>query len=205
MEILKLNGLNFKLRDEELVSSNHELMQKKERKVIEQLQILFSAINLVENERNLLIKISVIPNLPFTSEKAKRWFSLTRRTELLNLRQNGWIKSVCSKENQNVYYIHSMIASAIRAQYKHLLYETSQSFIKEITKDMIELGNNCTKEREIKILTQFGWSIADIFDGKMHRIEDFEFLQSLAYLYGKIGLTRRELRVNDMAISMVEI
>jgi len=61
----------FKVSEEEVSSSHSEL--KKERKVIEQLKILYKVIGCNREEEQLLVKISVMPSMPFPFSKAKNW------------------------------------------------------------------------------------------------------------------------------------
>lgn len=61
----------FKVSEEEVSSSHSEL--KKERKVIEQLKILYKVIGCNREEEQLLVKISVMPFMPFPFSKAKNW------------------------------------------------------------------------------------------------------------------------------------
>ena len=207
LQILIDRGFNFKFsnEDEELVSSNHDLMRAKERKIIEQLKILFNAINLSEDERQLLIKISVIPNLPFNFSKARKWFSLSNRSGLENLSSNGWLNQWTDDKLRNKYWycLHSIVAMAIRAQYKDKLYEICQPFMRELTNEMVSFSNS--NLQQIKLLTQFGWSVADVFQNDFCTITDYDFILQLANMYDKIGLQAKAVHLGELALRMVEI
>lgn len=205
LQVLNANGFNnirFVDEEEELVDSNHDLMRK-ERKIIEQLKILFNTINLTDEEKRLLIKISIIPNLPFNFNMAKKWFSINNRNEIASLSANGWVKQIECSKNKKEYYMHSIIATAVRAQFSDLLYEVCQPFIKEVTNEMIAMSNKNIKK--IKILTQFSWAITEVFQEKFNSIDDYCFLEQLAEIYNTIGDVFKQTKIRDLSIKLVGI
>ena len=202
-------GFHFKFfnpdgttEDEGIVKSHHELMRDQERHLIEQLKILFKIFGLNSEEEKLLIQISVIPNLPFTYSMAKKWFSLLHRSALLSLSEKGWLLKSMNCNAVNTYWIHSIIASAVRAQYTIMLHELCQPFIAELTNDLIEsLPKN---DKAKKNLIQFCWAINDIFSNKFSTITDCNFLYVLAKIYEEIGFYNRALSLYELVIEISE-
>lgn len=178
---------------EEEVTASHEKMQT-EGRVIEQLKKLFYAYGCSPEERSLLMQTSTIPNIHFVFEQARKWFGLKNRTVLNKLANKGWLKKEGHLElgrNRYQYYMHSVIASAVRAQFLDELYHACQGFIREITIEMKEcLDQNDAAKKE---LIQFSWSLNDIFRGKFQSEEDCQFLWTLAEIYRDIGYYERAL------------
>ena len=107
----------------EEVTTAHEKMHS-EGRIIEQLKKLFAVYGCSPEAQHLLIQISTIPNIQFGFEKAKKWFGLKNRTPLNQLAKKGWIKKEPLYDNGRqhyLYYMHSVIASAIRAQFTEKL------------------------------------------------------------------------------------
>ena len=127
----------FNISEEE-VTSSHEKMHS-EGRVIEQLAKLFQVYGCTPDEERLLIQVSTIPNIHFSFDQAKKWFDLKNRTPLNHLVKRGWLKREAlydNGRNRYRYFIHSVIASAIRAQFLDRLYRECEGFIREITVEM---------------------------------------------------------------------
>lgn len=186
----------------EEVTAAHEKMQL-EGQIIEQLKKLFIVYGCSPESQHLLIQISTIPNIQFAFEKAKKWFDLKNRTLLNHLVKKGWIKKEALYDNGRrhyFYYMHSVIASAIRAQFTNQLYHACQKFIREITVEMkdIRSQNDAAK----KELIQFSWSLNDIFQGQFHSESDCDFLWSLAEIYRDIGYYKRAIPLLDLLFTL---
>lgn len=183
----ELIDVGFYISDEE-ASSAHERL-KKEGRIIEQLKKLFKVYGFPLDQEKLLMQISTIPALQFNFKKAKEWFSLKNRTSLKHLTKKGWIKTTSHVEDGikiSIYWIHSVIASAIRSQYETILYDTCQSFIHQLTKEMWydrTIENGSIK----KYLIQFSWSLNDVFGERLNSQDDVEFLKSMASIYYDIA------------------
>lgn len=191
----------FHISTEE-VSTVHEKMQS-EGQIIEQLTKLFTVYGCSPDAQHLLIQISSIPNIQFTFEQAKKWFGLKNRTQLNNLAKKGWIKkeSLCDNGRRHYfYYIHSVIASAIRAQFTNQLYDACQKFIYEITLEMKDIRSQNDDAK--KELIQFSWSLNDIFHGQFHSENDCDFLWALAEIYRDIGYYTRDIPLLDLLFSL---
>ena len=191
----------FHISTEE-VAAAHEKMHS-EGQIIEQLKKLFSVYGCSPEAQLLLIQISTIPNIQFPFEKAKKWFNLKNRTPLNHLVKKGWIKKEALYDNGRrhyLYYMHSVVASAIRAQFTEQLYHACQKFIYEITSEMkdIRSQNDLAK----KELIQFSWSLNDIFQGQFHSESDCDFLWALAEIYRDIGYYKRALPLLDLLYTL---
>ena len=111
-----------------------------------------------------------------------------------HLVKKGWIKKETLYDNgrrRYFYYMHSVIASAIRAQFAEQLYNACQTFIHEITIEMkgIHSQNDVAK----KELVQFSRSLNDIFQGQIHSEDDCHFLWAVAEIYRDIGYYKRAI------------
>lgn len=182
----------FSLSEEEASASHNKLHN--EARIIEQLQKLFKIYGCTEPEKQLLIKISAIPSLPFDFLKARAWFDLKNRTDLNRLAKKGWLKKSAQYHNEQCRYsykIHSVIAAATRAQFIDILYSTCHDFIIKLTKEMQNIREeNVAIKKE---LIQFSWSINDIFHNDFYREEDAAFLWVVAEIYRDIGYFSRAI------------
>lgn len=97
--------------------------------------------------------------------------------------------------NRYRYFIHSVIASAIRAQFLDRLYRECEGFIREITVEM--QASKDENDAVKKELIQFSWSLNDIFQGQFHSESDCDFLWALAEIYRDIGYYERAIPLLD--------
>lgn len=203
LKILIESGFKFDFKGdvEENVSSKHHLLRK-ESKIIEQLTKLFNTINITEKERNLLIKFSTVPNIKCNRTNAIKWFSLSNIDELESLSKAGWIKKQEISERKNIWFIHPIIASAVRARHSECLYDICQPFIKRLTVHMQKSFDEGKKTPEM--LIQFSWSLTDIFNDRFASINDVEFLSSLERIYEEIGFLNRALYINSLALKITQ-
>lgn len=182
----------FNISEEE-VTSSHEKMHS-EGRVIEQLAKLFQVYGCTSDEESLLIKIATIPNIHFSFDQGKKWFALKNRTPFNHLAKRGWLKRETlydNGHNRYRYFIHSVIASAIRAQFLDRLYRECEGFIHEITIEM--QASKDENDAVKKELIQFSWSLNDIFQGQFHSENDCDFLWALAEIYRDIGYYERAI------------
>ncbi len=168
----------FKLSEED-VSCEHEKMQNDET-IIKQMCILFSLVKYSETDKTILTYISVIPNLQFDFSKAKRWFKINKNSSLMKLYNMGMLEHI-TNERTHIYWMHSVIAAAIREQQKDKLYSLSRPFIDILTEEM-DTGLLLGKEYEKSYLIPFSWSIADILENHWCQETDTDFLTSLFHI-----------------------
>lgn len=203
LQVLIDRGFNFRFdgEEEQKVSSAHSLLEKEDR-IIVQLAKLFNTIHLTEKEKNLLIKFSTVPNLKCATQNACKWFALSDTGVLYSLANAGWIKREEGERNRNRWYIHSIIATAIRFAYSNILLATCQPFIYKIA-DII-VGALEQSKKVDKMLIQFGWSISDIFRDSFQSVSDVHFLYVLAKLYERIGLLQRAEYIVNLAMELAD-
>lgn len=168
----------FKLSEED-VSCEHEKMQNDET-IIRQMCILFSLVNYSEEDKIILTYISVIPNLQFDLKKAKQWFKIKKNSSLMKLYNMGMLEHII-RERSHIYWMHSVIAAAVREQQKEILYDTTSPFIHELSEEM-EFGDVWGKGYTKLDLIPFSWSIADVFENHWGNEDDSTFLLRLYYI-----------------------
>ena len=178
-ELLVQKG--FRMSNEE-VGSHHPLLQS-EKRVTEQLKILFTISKCRIQDKDLLCQLSVIPAIPFQYKAVRNWIEIQHKSQLKYLVKTGWLKS--DGKLVSTYIMHSVIASAIRFQNEDHLYEKCRYVIHFITKEM-ECGEQ-EHGAEKSYLIPFSWSISDVLWNHLCDEQDAEFLTNLAYIYYDIG------------------
>ena len=176
---LVCNG--FRLSDEE-IDSGHPLLRT-ERRITEQLKILFKISKCRIQDKDLLCQLSVIPAIPFKYKVVKNWIVIEHKSQLEYLVKTGWLKS--DGKLVSTYIMHSVIASAIRFQNEEHLYEKCRHVIHSISKEM-----ECSEQdhgSEKTYLIPFSWSISDVLKNHLCDEQDAVFLTNLAYIYYDIG------------------
>ena len=168
----------FKLSEED-VSSEHERLND-DAPIIKQMCILFTLVNYGRNDKAILTCASVIPSLQFDFGMAKKWFGVGKNSSLLKLYGMGMLEHAV-KDRKHVYWMHSVIAAAVREQQKSVLYETASSFIHELSEEL-DFGDEWGKGYTKLELIPFSWSVADIFEGKWGSEEDADFLLRVYYV-----------------------
>lgn len=168
----------FKLSEED-VSCEHEKMQNDET-IIRQMCILFSLVTYSDIDKVILTYISIIPNLQFDFAKAKRWFGIKRNSNLMKLYKIGMLEHVTNNK-KHIYWMHSVIAAAVREQQKSRLYDLSRPFIDILTEEL-NTGPTFGREYEKAYLIPFSWSVSDIMEDHWTQEEDTDFLTSLFHV-----------------------
>lgn len=174
----KLVESGFKLSEED-VACEHERMQNDET-IIRQMCILFSLVRYNEADKLLLTNIALIPNLQFDFPKAKKWFHVQKNSTIMKLYSMGMLEHTV-QQRRHLYWMHSVIAAAVREQQKEKLYDMSSNFV-EIMMEELESSRVQGREYEKAYLIPFSWSVADILEGRWNRAEDAEFLTSLFHI-----------------------
>lgn len=168
----------FKLSEEQ-VSSEHERLAY-EASVIHQMCILFSLVPFGNAEKELLTNISIIPTLKFDVAKAKRWFGISRNGQLHRLYQVGMLEHAMNGR-KHLYWMHTVIAAALREQQKESLYPLARPFIRILTEEL-DSGPAFGREYEKIDLIPFSWSVSDIMERQWSQEEDTDFLMSLFHV-----------------------
>lgn len=173
----------FKLSEED-VSGNHERLQSKDT-IISQMCILFSLVNIKETDKEILTYTSVIPNIPFDFEKAKDWFGVRKNSMLKNLFDMGMLEK-SKKNRKDIYWMHSVIASAVREQQKDVLYDRTRPFIGKLSLEL-DYGEQWGQGYKKAYLIPFSWSVTDILENKWESEDDVDFLTRLFYVCFECG------------------
>ena len=184
----KLVENGFRFSNEETAAGHKRL--RKERRIIEQLSHLFYLFNLTEMMQNLLIKISVIPSLPFNFGEAQLWFGENNHKRINKLVELGWLQKN-EMNRKRTYAMHSVVAAAIREQAKDKLYEKCRDFIVVITKELkYEQDENGSEKKH---LIHFSWSISDLLNDHFSDEVDADFLYRLACVYFAVANYKQAL------------
>lgn len=203
----KLIEKGFKLSEED-VSCEHEKLHD-DQTIIQQMCILFSILGYKENDKSLLTYISVIPNLQFELSKAKRWFKVKSNSILLRLHEIGMLEHSINNRT-HIYWMHSVIAAAVREQQKKMLYETARPFV-DIVSEELNFNDQWGQGYKKAYLVPFSWSIADIMEEHWNSEKDSVFLIRLYYVCfecGNYAISKKlldkvleiDLKGNDYAI-----
>ena len=179
----KLVELGFKLSQED-VSGNHEKLRD-DRTIIEQMCLLFSLCNINDNDQKILTWISIIPSIPFTKEYARDWFGIQKNSILKRLFEQGMLEIERNGTTQS-YWMHSVIASAIREQKKDILYDETRPFIDCLSK-VLDYGSQWGQGYKKEYLIPFSWSVSDILENHWNNESDVDFLTRLFYVAFECG------------------
>lgn len=193
-DMLVQNG--FRVSDEKVDSGHPSL--RKERRVTEQLKILFTISKCRNQDKNLLCQLSAIPAIPFQYKTVKNWIEIKSKSQLEYLVKTGWIKS--DGKLVTTYVMHSVIASAIRFQSEEYLYEKCRFVIHSLSKEL-----ECSDEEhgaEKSYLIPFSWSISDVLRGHLCNEVDAEFLINLAYVYFDVGNYEKAYQFFERALEI---
>lgn len=173
----KLVEKGFKMSEED-VKCEHEKMHNYET-IIRQMCILFSLVRYSDTDKTILTYVSVIPNLKFNFTKAKKWFNVKKNNSLLKLFNAGMLEHDTEKRT-HIYWMHSVIAAAVREQQKTILYEQCAPFIHELSEDL-ECGEYWGTAYTKFDLISFSWSVADLLENNLNSENDATFLVRLFY------------------------
>lgn len=174
----KLVELGFKLSQED-VSGNHEKLRS-DHTIIEQMCLLFSLCAINEKDQKILTWISIIPSIPFTRENAARWFNIQKNSTLKRLFDRGLLEIEHSNTTQK-YWMHSVIAAAIREQKKDILYDETRPFIERLSEEL-DFSSQWGQGYKKEYLIPFSWSVSDILEDHWHSESDVDFLTRLYYV-----------------------
>lgn len=179
----KLVELGFKLSQED-VSGSHEKLRD-DHTIIEQMCLLFSLCDINENDPKILTWISIIPSIPFTKKNASDWFGIQKNSILKRLFEQGMLEIEHNGTTQN-YWMHSVIASAIREQKKDVLYDETRPFIERLSEEL-DFGSQWGQGYKKEYLIPFSWSASDILENHWHNESDVNFLTRLFYVAFESG------------------
>lgn len=125
---------NFDIGTETVSATSYEKISKHDL-LVNQIKKLFPIADLTPEEKAVLCKFSVMPNLPLSTEQAKKWVGIGRNSTINTLASRGWIQK--HKVSNKIYYqMHFVIASAIQEQFGNDYYSYCSSLIKSISDDI---------------------------------------------------------------------
>ena len=179
----KLVELGFKLSQED-VSGNHEKLRS-DHTIIEQMCLLFSLCSVNKKDQKILTWISIIPSIPFTRKNASSWFGIQKSSTLKRLFDQGLLEIEYGNTTQK-YWMHSVIAAAIREQKKDILYDETRPFIERLSEEL-DFGSQWGQGYKKEYLIPFSWSVSDILEGHWHSESDVDFLTRLYYVTFESG------------------
>lgn len=179
--LLNLISRGFCL-SQETVGADHQNLRK-ERKILEQISILFTMAHCTPAQAELLTKLSILPSIPFQFSQVSKWLELSSRSSLEQLAELGWIGA--AGEYSPTYQIHATVAAAIRNQVQATLYQTCRPIIHNLLSEM-ELGKHEYLYQKKKYIT-FAWSVSDLLQGHMCDETDASFLETVASIFDVIG------------------
>ncbi len=174
----KLIQKGFRLSDIKLRSDHERLVS--EESLIKQLSNLFEIIGYNNEDVTVMTYSSMIPNLNYTVEQAIDWFQISCADVLNKLYQIGMLES-SRTNNRKFYWMHSIIASAVRYQQKDLLYNKTRPFVLQMS-ELLETGTEWGYEYKKFYLIPFCWAIYDLLENKLANEDDSTFIMRLCYI-----------------------
>lgn len=179
----KLVELGFKLSQED-VSGNHEKLRS-DHTIIEQMCLLFSFCAIDKEDQKILTWISIIPSIPFTRKNAGDWFGIQKNSTLKRLFDQGLLE-IEHGNTTHKYWMHSVIAAAIREQKKNILYDETRPFIERLSEEL-DFGSQWGQGYKKEYLIPFSWSVSDILEDHWNSEADVDFLTRLYYVTFESG------------------
>lgn len=179
----RLVELGFKLSQED-ISGNHEKLRS-DHTIIEQMCLLFSLCAVDKKDQKILTWISIIPSIPFTRKNAGDWFGIQKNSTLKRLFDQGLLEIEHGNTTQK-YWMHSVIAAAIREQKKDILYDETRPFIERLSEEL-DFGSQWGQGYKKEYLIPFSWSVSDILEGHWNSEADVDFLTRLYYVTFESG------------------
>lgn len=180
---------------QEKIAADHEALVE-ERKIMEQISILFSMSRCTLTQIELLTKLSVLPSIPFQYAQVHSWLGLSSRGSLKQLSDLGWITA--SGNFSPTYQMHSTVAAAIRDQCKENLYRQCRPVIENLLDEMTVSDQEHPYQKKQYIT--FSWAISDLLRDDLCDETDVAFLETLAAIYEAIGNFERALELNEHAL-----
>ena len=192
----KLIDHGFALSQEN-VAADHESIRS-ERKLLNQISILFSMERCTPAQSSLLAKLSVLPAISFQYTQVSSWLELQNRSSLEQLVALGWVTS--TGEFSPSYQIHSIVAAAIREQCQFSLYQTCRPVISNLLAEMTSSKYDYSYQKK-KYIT-FSWSISDLLQDHLCDENDAAFLEALADIFEVVGNLRKGIELLYRALAI---
>lgn len=182
---------------QESAAADHESIRS-EKKLLNQIGILFSMERCTPDQSCLLAKLSVLPSVPFQYTQVSSWLELQNRSSLEQLVNLGWITA--TGEFSPSYQVHSIVAAAIRAQCQFSLYQTCRPVISNLLAEMTSPKYEYPYQKK-KYIT-FSWSISDLLQDRLCDETDAAFLEALADIFEAVGNLRKGIELLYRALAI---
>lgn len=115
----------------------------------------------------------------------KEWFGVKKNSMLKHLFDMGMLEK-SKKNRKDIYWMHSVIAAAVREQQKEVLYERTRPFIGKLSLEL-DYGEQWGQGYKKAYLIPFSWSVTDILENKWESEADVDFLTRLFYVCFECG------------------
>lgn len=182
---------------QESVAADHESIRS-ERKLQNQISILFSMERCTPSQSSLLAKLSVLPAIPFQYTQVNGWLELQSRSSLEQLVDLGWITA--TGDFSPSYQVHSTVAAAIREQCRSSLYQLCRPVISNLLEEMTSSKYEYSYQKK-KYIT-FSWSISDLLQDHLCDENDAAFLEALADIFEAVGNLRKGIELLHRALDI---
>lgn len=194
--LVKLIDHGFGL-SQERAAADHESIRS-ERKLLNQISILFSMERCTPEQSRLLAKLSVLPSIPFQYTQVNRWLGLQNRSSLEQLADLGWITA--AGDFSPSYQIHATVAAAIREQCRPSLYQTCRPVIRGLLAEMTSPKYEYAYQKK-KYIT-FSWSVSDLLQDHLCDENDAAFLEALADIFEAVGNLKKGIELLRRALAI---
>lgn len=186
------NGLKF---SEEAVGTITYSRLPDEKKLIEQLKIIFSISNCDDEEKRLLRQMAVIPQQPVTKKEIHEWFECKYHVIEAVVRK-GWISM--ANAQGGMYSMNRIVSQAILEQNSmEEVYISCSKFAGILSNKLYvkEHRNDNTLEKYLTL----GSSVLQICHEQMHSEKDMRLLVNFLNAYTYIGAYQEIIDLQDIA------
>jgi len=123
--LLKEKGFNI---NEEVPEKTRILYKDKQKKhFFDHLKIVFDISNLSEEEKNILLNISMLPSTPLNFKDVVDWLKLSTYDELNELRDKGWLQVI----EPHGFIMHNLLQETVKSVVP-FKYQKIQNLVKHM-------------------------------------------------------------------------
>ena len=196
---LEENGLKF---SDEAVGTITYSRLPDEKKLIEQLKIIFSISNCRDKEKRLLGQMAVIPQQSVTGKQIHEWFEC-QYSVIESVAGKGWI-SRGSRTNSpdRTYSMNRIVSQAILDQNSmEEVYASCSNFVGLLSDKLYvkKHGNDNTLEKYLAL----GRSVLQICHEQMRSKKDMQLLVNFLNAYTYIGAYQEIIDLQDIAKGII--
>lgn len=188
---LEDNGLKFS--DEPVGSMTYTRLQD-EKRLIEQLKVIFSIAACGEKERRLLGQMAVIPQQAVTGKQICEWFDCQHAVIEAAVKK-GWISR--TEYPSRLYSMNSIVSQAILDQADMEEVYASCSNFAGLLIDKLYVKKH-RNDSDLEKYLSMGRSVLSICHEQMHRRKDMQLLVNFLNAYTYIGAYHEILELQDI-------